>query len=177
MEPTTTPLSNSALALKDYCDRYDKLMEEKQGHIDFRKGLFAELKGKNLPVAAIRSLMKLEQKDQEDLKTSRDDMKNAGELLGVTVYVEAAPIKTDDPYAKDTIQFARDKVAAISSCEAELEEVKEDVKALLAEVKSTGFVPKLIPTICDIRRDPPAYKESNLLLNTYLTAIGVSNAD
>jgi uncharacterized protein (UPF0335 family) len=170
-----TDLSNSNITLTSYCDRWENLDNDREALKVQRTEAWAELKAKNLPIAAMKSLMAQGRKDAEKLALARDDMKNAGELMGVTVFVGEITAPTDDPYAKDTVTFAKQRIAAIETFEADIKAVGEDIKVLLAEVKSTGFTPSLIPTIVAIRKDPAAYYESNVLLNTYLTALGVSN--
>jgi uncharacterized protein (UPF0335 family) len=162
---------NVAGALKDFCDRFDRLLETKKELTENRKSVVAEMKNLNMPVSGIQKIRA--EKKKENAEEQRKEMESAAVLLGVTVYTaEATP--TDDPFSDQDKSWAQEKVEELDEIDTQIKSVGEDVKELLKEAKAEGFTSKLIPQVCEIRKDPDSYKENSVLLSSYLTAVGVA---
>jgi uncharacterized protein (UPF0335 family) len=165
---------NAATALTVYCDRYEETLKERDALTDQRKKLLKEMKGLGLPVAGIKALLADAKKDQEKLQALREDKELAGALLGHPVFTGEVQKEVGDTFADDTVDVGRQRVTDLSNLEGEIVETGASLKEILADAKSEGFAPKLIPEVVKIRRDPEAFRETSQLLSTYLTAVGVS---
>jgi len=164
--------SNTATALKNYCDRYENLEDERKALKEDRKDLYTELKAKGLPSKGIAKLVSEAKKDSEKLAETRQEIKDAAGLLGITVFVaEHLGDDTDNPWPEPDREFAKQKVMSLQRIDEEDATLVEDMKELLKEAKGEGF--EMIPKLVKIRRDPEDYERSSMLLKTYLKAIGV----
>lgn len=165
--------SNSGSQLTSYCDRYEGLLKEKETLLTAQKAGFKELAKYDLPVNGIKTIMADSRRDKEKLELKRKSLREAGAVLGVTVYVGEVSEK-DETFGDDVKSFATTKIEELVTLQGEIDGLVADMKEVLEEAEGDGFVKKLIPQVVKIRRDPNAFKESSMLLNTYLDAVGVS---
>jgi uncharacterized protein (UPF0335 family) len=167
--------SNTApIALVGFVDRYEGLLNEQEALGEDLKAKYGELKSKNLPVAEIKAVIAQTLKDEKKLTEKRQNLTDAGQLLGVPVYTTEAVYDATDDFADDTKLFARQAASAIVKLGEEIKALGDDMKAVLKEAKGEGFIPKFIPRIVKVRRDPDAYREESLTFTTYLNAVGVA---
>lgn len=73
-------------------------------------------------------------------------------------------------------EMLRGYVERFETLEAQRGELKDDQKAIMAEAKSNGFVPKAIRRLVKERATKPSdIEEANALLDTYRHALGMAN--
>jgi uncharacterized protein (UPF0335 family) len=67
----------------------------------------------------------------------------------------------------------REYVRRLEKLEDEKKDIAEAIKEIMADVKGSGFDPKIVRQLIKIRKTPKAeYERSLALLETYLHAIG-----
>jgi uncharacterized protein (UPF0335 family) len=156
--------------LRDFVSQLYDLKKEEASAKEDRKDLVEEMKAKDLPVAAMLALLK---RDDEKVEGQLEAQRKAGAILGITVYTEV----DEEELAVDEAEviFAKDRINAIRETDADLERIKKEIKDKLAEVKSAGFVTKVVTLLVDFRLDPDkreAFSTNTLLVEKYLEACG-----
>jgi uncharacterized protein (UPF0335 family) len=74
--------------------------------------------------------------------------------------------------AKDAL---RAYVERIERLEEEKQGLAADIREVYSELKGTGFDPKIVRMVVRLRKlDPQSRREQEYILDTYLTALGMS---
>lgn len=62
----------------------------------------------------------------------------------------------------------------IERLEEERRQLGDDIKDVYGDAKHSGFDPKILRKIVQIRKDPDAHREQSELVDTYLRALGMA---
>lgn len=74
---------------------------------------------------------------------------------------------------KTTAQKLRQTIDKVERLEIEKKEIAEQIKEIFAEAKSSGFDVKIMKEVIKTRKkDPAVREEEELVLGTYLAALG-----
>jgi uncharacterized protein (UPF0335 family) len=164
--------NNAATSLLNDVRRLEDLDKEITALKADQKQVFDELKAAGLPVKGIRKLFSDGKKDEDKLTADRQELIDAGALLGVQVY--AAPVVeepgNDFPEAKRAM--ARQKMQSLERLDEELKENKKARTQVVKDAKGDGFSPSIIERVLVIRRsDVDELKETTELVDLYLASI------
>lgn len=81
-----------------------------------------------------------------------------------------------DEINKETADQLRNFIERIERLEEEKKTIADDVKDVFGEAKSMGFDTKAMKTIIRLRKkDPQERIEENLIIETYMDALGMNN--
>ena len=74
---------------------------------------------------------------------------------------------------KTAADYLRDTIEKVERLEVEKSEVAEQIKDVFSEAKAQGFDPGVMKQIIKYRKeDPDKREEKDLIMGTYLTALG-----
>ncbi|MBI1261270.1 MAG: DUF2312 domain-containing protein [Rhizobiales bacterium] len=160
-------MTNHANAIRSYADQFDEKLKEIDALKSDEKEYFAELKEAGYPVKGIRKLLADSFISQNQADTSREQLREAGRLLGIAVCI--TPTEPDKKQADD---LATRRFKAMREMRTQAQTLRDELKELKVQAKAEGFVPELILKAIGIKKDgTAAYEQYSLTLDQYLTAL------
>lgn len=156
---------NAKAVLNGFVDRLFDLYAEENACKEQIKARKAVLKDEGHPVAELVRLAKLQPTELAE-KSEKEAV--ARRLLGLPGIEE-----TDEEVEADA--SVMQEIEAIMGLEEEKANCVADRKEVLKEVKSAGFVPKIVDQVVQFKFDPEKqtkWSETNHLLEVYLDAVG-----
>ena len=158
-------LRDAINTLVDWEERRLEIKADRKEHVDVLKHRLG------VPAAA---LLKLAKADADKEREKAEQLAQAGAILGVEVYAEK--VTPEEPeWSNEVVKEVKGHLQYILSLEEQDADIKKQINDRKKSLKKDGYSVPTIETIVRFRMDPDAEKahqERNIILNTYLDAIG-----
>ena len=157
---------NLGTVLTEIIESLEERYEDIEGIKEDKKAYYQELAGKKYPVKEVKKVISSLNRDEDKLKEEAANIAWVANALGKTVYcAEQAPNEGDED------QFLIQRVSAIDELESQRVDLQEEIKDILAQAKGNGFDVKILKICLKRRKDPEAFNEMDVLVDSYMDAI------